>query len=384
MPYFDHNATTPLSPAAREAWLQAADDAWQNPSSPYRAGARVGVRLKAMRERLATLLGCKAKRIVFTGGATEAAHGIASHLSKTLPFDSKIAVSSIEHPCVIAALQASFGQDRLVWLSVESTGKVAMDSLQELLAGGSLGAVWVMATNNETGVLQPWPQMVAACRQAGVTFVCDASQWVGKVSVGGLVEADWVFAAAHKFGGPKGMGFLLRPEAENGFVLRGGGSQEKGQRAGTEDFLGIAAMVAALIDAETTKVLYEEDRTRLRTKFEAEIGRTLSGCRVLGAGQERLWNTVSLILPEGAENHRWVTLLDKRGFEVSTGSACSTGSDTPSHVLAAMGVSGPESRRVLRLSSGWSTTAEDWNGLAEALRQVAGEAKPNPNVVSIG
>ena len=384
MPYFDHNATTPLSPAAREAWVQAADDAWQNPSSPYRAGARAGVRLKGRREQLATLLGCQAARVVFTGGATESAHAIARHLASSLPAKAKVAVSAIEHPCVIEALRTSFGSERLDWLPVESTGVISMTAIEEGLAAKSWAAVWVMAANNETGVLQPWPEIAKACQQAGVPYVCDASQWVGKVSVGGLVEADWVFTAAHKFGGPKGMGFLLRPEGVNGFVMRSGGAQEKGQRAGTEDFAGISAMVAALIDAETTKVLYEEDRIRMRSAFENEVAQSLSGCRVLGAGQERLWNTVSLILPEGAENQRWVTHLDKRGFEVSTGSACSSGSASPSHVLAAMGVPGPESRRVLRLSAGWSTTAADWAGLAEALRQVAQEAKPNANVISIG
>jgi cysteine desulfurase len=383
VPYFDHNATTPLAPVARQAWGEAADDAWQNPSSPYRAGARVGVRLKAARERLATLLGCPAKRIVFTGGATEAAHGIARHLAQSLPTEGKVAVSSIEHPCVIEALRSHFTADRLVWLPVAASGAVSLEVVEAGLATDTWAAVWLMAANNETGVMQPWAQVAAACRQAGVALVCDASQWVGKLSIGGLVDADWIFAAAHKFGGPKGMGFLLRPAAENGFVLRSGGAQEAGQRAGTEDFAGITAMVAALIEAETKHVLYEEDRVRQRTLFENEIAKMLPGCRVLGAGEERLWNTVSLILPAGAENHRWVTHLDKRGYEVSTGSACSSGSESPSHVLAAMGVPGPESRRVLRLSAGWSTTPADWRGLADALVEVAAQVKPADNVISI-
>lgn len=364
--------------------MRATDEAWQNPSSPYRAGARVGVRLKAARERLATLLGCKATRIVFTGGATESAHAIARHLASTLPENAKVAVSAIEHPCVIEALRTHFGSERLDWLPVEPTGIVSMTVIRTGLAARSWAAVWVMAANNETGVMQPWSEIAEACRPAGVPYVCDASQWAGKVSVGGLVGVDWVMAAAHKFGGPKGVGFLLRPASENGFVVRSGGSQEQGQRAGTEDFAGIAAMVAALIEAETTKVLFEEDRIRIRARFENEVAQKLHGCRVLGAGQERLWNTVSLILPEGAENQRWVTHLDKRGFEISTGSACSTGSDSPSHVLAAMGVSGPESRRVLRISSGWATTPQEWSDLAAALADVGATLKPTANVISIG
>jgi cysteine desulfurase len=179
----------------------------------------------------------------------------------------------------------------------------------------------------------------------------------------------------------QGGAFLLRPQAENGFVVRGGGSQESGQRAGTEDYPAIASMAAALAEVEMTKVLHESQRERLRDQFEHELTQALSGVRVLGAGTERLWNTSSLILPHG-ESQRWVMLLDRKGFEVSVGAACSSGSGTPSPVLAAMGVPAADSRRVIRISAGWDTTAEDWAALREAIVAVAAETWPDDNVIS--
>ncbi len=383
MPYFDYNATTPLSLAARDAWLKAHEEAWQNPSSPHRAGVRVGLRLQAAREKVALALGCAAERIVFTGGGTESANGIINHLARTLSADAKVAVNPTEHPCVLAPLGLHFGGDRVVNLPVDANGVVTVDAVKAALTEGEVKAVLVMAANNETGVLQSWEEIAKICRAAGAACICDASQWLGKLPGAGLGMADWMFCAAHKFGGPKGVGFLLRPTAENGFSVRPGGAQEKGQRAGTVDFPGIAAMVAALLDCEQTKVLHESDRVRTREAFEQEITRRLRGVRVAGAGVERLWNTVTLIMPHG-ENHRWVARLDKCRIEVSTGSACSSGKDAPSHVLAAMGVPGDQARRVIRISAGWETTREEWQELADALVAIAPDLKPADNVISIG
>jgi len=383
VPYFDHNATTPLSLAARDAWVQASEQAWQNPSSPHRAGVRVGLRLQAAREKVATAPGCGADRIIFTGGGTEAANGIIAHLAKTLPADAKVAVNPTEHPCVLAPLGQHFGGDRVVNLPVDDHGRVTVESVKAVLADGTVKAVLVMAANNETGVLQPWEVIAEVCREAGVAYVCDASQWLGKLPGAGFGDVDWMFCAAHKFGGPKGVGFMLRPAVENGFSVRPGGSQEKGQRAGTVDFPGIAAMVAALLDCEQAKVLHESDRLRTREAFEQEITRRLEGARVIGADAERLWNTVALIMPHG-ENQRWVSRLDKCHLEVSTGSACSSGKQGPSHVLAAMGIPGAEARRVIRVSAGWATTRGDWQALTDALVAIAPDLKPADNVISIG
>lgn len=382
MPYFDYNATTPLSLAAREAWVQASEEAWQNPSSPHRAGVRVGLRLQAAREKVALVLGCKADRVIFTGGGTESANGIIAHLARTLPADAKVAVNPTEHPCVLAPLGQHFGSDRVVNLPVDDNGRITVESVKDALADGSVKAVFVMAANNETGVLQPWEEIAQACRDAGVAYVCDASQWLGKLPGAGLRECDWTYGAAHKFGGPKGVGFLMRPSGVEDFSVRPGGSQEKGQRAGTVDVPGVLAMVAALLDCEQSKVLHESTRLRTREAFEQEITRRLEGTKIIAAEAERFWNTVALILPHG-ENHRWVTRLDKCHIEVSTGSACSSGKDAPSHVLAAMGVPAQETRRMIRISAGWDTSPQDWQELADALSAIAPDLKPADNVISI-
>ncbi len=369
MPYFDHNATTPLAPAAREAWLKVADELWHNPSSPYRAAARARLRLDSARATVATLLGCEPARIVFTSGATEAAHAVIRHLAATLPADARLAVNPTEHPCVLAAVGDAF-PGRSVALPVTADGVVEPSAAS--LDG--VGAVVVMAANNETGVLQPWRAWREACATRNLPFVCDASQWLGKLPADGLGAVDWVFGAAHKFGGPKGVGFVKLPSQAEGFRIFGGGAQENGHRAGTEDVAGVAALAVALADAEQRKVFLETDRLRVREQFEREVAARVSGIRIVGAGAERLWNTVSLILPHG-ENTRWVAALDKRGFQVSTGSACATGKTGPSHVLAALGVAPEDARRVVRISAGWDTAADDWAALAEAFVAVEAELR---------
>jgi cysteine desulfurase len=379
--YFDHNATTPLAPAAREAWLHAQDDAWQNPSGLYGIGARVKVRLEAAREQLAPLLGCAAARVVFTSGATEGANAVCAHLARTLLPGTLVAVNRTEHPCVLEAAKFFLGE-RVVWLEVDGNGVIATGQLEKLLASKGVGAVVVMAANNETGLLQPWRELARLCRRHHAAFFCDASQWLGKLPAAGLGEADWVIGSAHKFGGPKGVGFVLAAEGAQDFHAQHGGGQEHGHRAGTENFPGVASMVAALIEAETKKVLLETERLHWRETFERAVSTALPGVRMVGAGAERLWNTVSLILPHG-ENTRWVARLDKRGFQVSTGSACATAKDGPSHVLAAMGCSPEEARRMIRASAGWETTEMDWTKLVQALAEVSVEVKPAEAVIKI-
>ncbi len=380
VPYFDHNATTPLALRAREAWQRAADESWQNPSSPYREAARVRARLEAAREQLALLLDCAAARVVFTSGATEGANAVFAHWARRLPPDRAIAVNPAEHPCVLEAARQFFPTERLAGIAVDRDGAVRLDALAERLArgaaapGGAVAAVVVMAANNETGVIQPWREIAALCRDRSVAYFCDAAQWLGKVTAAGLGGAGWVTASAHKFGGPKGTGFLVVPDDAGDFHAQRGGEQEGGRRAGTEDYPAVAAMVAALADAESSRVLQETERRRWRDSFAAHLHEVLPGARVVGAGAERLWNTVSLLLPH-SENHRWVLKLDRRGFQVSTGSACATGREGPSHVLAAMGFAPDEARRVIRASAGWETTPDDWRGLAEALVDAEAELR---------
>ena len=386
MPYLDHNATSPLVPVARDAWLRIADEAWQNPSSPYRDAARAKIRLDAARAQLAEFLNTPPERIVFNSSATEGINAVFAHWSRTLPPSAHIAVNPTEHPSVLETARRFF-PDRITLLELTGDGVVRLDALEKLLSSAApkfvpIAAVAVMAANNETGVLQPWREIAALCARHDAAYLCDATQWLGKLPAAGLGSAGWIIGSAHKFGGPKGCGFLALPAHAESFSSLAGGAQENAHRAGTENLPGIAALVAALADAEQTKTFLETERLRWRQDFEYAALAAVPGARIVAAKAERLWNTVSLLLPHG-ENIRWVTKLDKHSVQVSTGSACGTGHKGPSHVLAALGLSPDEARRTIRLSSSWSTTPDDWRAAAEALTAVAPDLVPAANVIKL-
>lgn len=375
MPYFDHNATTPLADGAREAWLKIQAENWHNPSSPTRAAARARIRLESYHEALSVLLGGEPAEYVFNSGATEGAHAVLGYWAKKLPPDARIAVAATEHPCVLAAAGRFFA-GRIDWLPLDTCGVATPEAVREAVASGVRGVV-VMAANNETGGLQPWPEIAAACRAAGAFYLCDATQWLGKLPGAGFGACGaWVIASGHKFGAPKGVGFVKLPTgaAEPDFVSQGGGLQEGAHRAGTEDVAGISALCAALVECEQKHVMWESQREGWRASFERELVAVLPGARIVLAdtGAERLWNTVFAIMPRG-DHSRWIAKLDKRDVQVSTGAACSTGKDGPSHVLAALGVAPEEARRAVRISAGWGTTEADWAALLAALCEVAAE-----------
>jgi cysteine desulfurase len=356
--YFDHNATHPLTAAARNAWLDAVERFPANPSSPHRAGQRADAALDAARESLAAHLGCAADAIVFTSGATESANTVLHAI------DGEVWISAIEHPCVIeAASQWNHGRHRL--LPVTRDGLLDTEFLAAELRHKRPSLVALMAANNETGVLQPWREVQALCAEHGVPFFCDAAQWMGKMPAAGLGACDFVSGCAHKFGGPVGVGFLKCPR--NFRSLLAGGPQEERRRAGTQNVASVLAMVAAL---DACKPGCSEDRLW----FESELLRKLPGVRLLGPRDAVLWNTVAAIMPEHADcRRRWVVVLDRLGFAVSTGSACSSGKEKPSHVLLAMGIEPGAAGRVLRFSSGWATTWDDWARLLDGILAAARE-----------
>lgn len=366
MLYFDHNATHPVSAAARSAWLEAVERQIGNPSSPHRVGARADAALAQAREQLAARLECSAAEIVWTSGATEANNAVLQHAARST--EGEAWVSVIEHPSVIAAVQRYF-RDKHRLIPVTGDGVADLDWLADGLKKTRPGIVAIMAANNETGVLQPWRQAAVLCRENGVRFFCDAAQWLGKLAAAGLGGCDYMSGCAHKYGGPQGVGFIKCPSGFHPLIV--GGPQEDGRRAGTENVAGVLAAVAALEERETTLAASDlTSRLGWRAEFERQLTSELPGARVLGVGVERLWNTVSAIMPELPDcRQRWVVKLDKLGFAVSTGSACSSGEEEPSHVLTALGLSPGEASRVIRFSSGWETTEADWHRLLAGVRQ---------------
>jgi len=234
MLYFDHNATMPLSKTAREAWLRASEDFPGNPSSPHRLGSRAEAALNSARERLARILGCDPLDIVWTSGATESNNTVLHHLATTLQAEEEVWVSAIEHPCVLAPAQRYLGR-RLRRIPVLQSGVVDLNWLAENLDRARPSLICIMAANNETGALQPWREILAICRKQEVPFFCDAAQWIGKLPSAQLGEADWISGCAHKFGGPRGVGFLKCPGKGPVTPLILGGEQEDGRRSGTEN-----------------------------------------------------------------------------------------------------------------------------------------------------
>ena len=355
--YFDHNATSPLCAAARDAWLDATERFVGNPSSQHRLGQRADRALEEARERLAAILGCGARESTWTSGATEAVNtAVASYSS----LEGEAWISAIEHPCVLESVRHWFG-GRYRLIPVAANGVVEVGWLEEALRNEPAPAfVGIMAANNGSGVLQPWQTARELCATREIPFLCDAAQWVGKMPSSELGSCHSVVGCGHKFGGPQGVGFLkssspLKP------LLRGG-PQEEGRRAGTENVAGVLAMVAAL-EARIEQPGLAEGRD----SFEAELLRQIPTARILGGGSPRLWNTSAVVMPEIDCRHRWVVKLDKAGCAVSTGSACASGKEQASHVLSALGMPSGVAGRVLRFSGGWEKRATQTGGRYSSL-----------------
>ena len=373
MTYFDHNATAPLHPAARQAWLDAAEKFIGNPSSPHRVGSRADGALDDARSRLARMLGCQPRDIVWTSGATEANNQVLHHFAGTLLSDATVCISAIEHLSIIESATHYFGP-RVRLIPVSRAGVVDLHWLAEELAQRRPGLVAVMAVNNVTGVIQPWEQVAQLCRRWEVPCFCDAVQWMGKQSASGLGDCDCVSGCAHKVGGPRGVGFLKCPAQGSVRSLLFGGPQEEGRRAGTENVAGVLALVA-LLEARHGLLGEQEARRQMRDRFIQRLLAELPGVEIVGASQPRLWNTVAAMLPEVDCRQRWVVKLDKLGVAVSTGSACSSGREEPSPILLAMGYAPGQAGRVLRFSSGWETGEKDWERLLSAIKQAAEELR---------
>lgn len=371
MIYFDHNATHPLLPSAREAWLDATERYIGNPSSPHRLGDRADRALADAREELAGMLGCLAHEIVWTSGATEANNAAIAHLAAL--HEGIAFVSSIEHPSVLAAARRYF-PDRHELIPALPSGQIDVQWLRDALGRTKTACVIAMALNNETGVLQPISELAQPCMQRKIPVLCDAAQWVGRRSIERLGELPLITGSAHKFGGPPGVGFLKCPYALRPLIV--GGPQEDGRRAGTENLPGILSMMAALktCAGEIEKPSFLRERQTAREEFETALQRLVLGVRILGSSAPRIWNTTSIIMPPARDcRQRWVVKLDRLGFAVSTGSACSSGKEEPSHVLRAMGVPDDEAGRALRFSAGINTTPSEWQSLLDGLCQAAKE-----------
>jgi len=364
--YLDHNAITPVRPEARAA-VAAALDAFGNPSSVHAAGRAARDLLDRAREQAAAALGARPPELVFTSGATEAAAiAIRGALALAPAGRRRLVVTAVEHPCVLGLGRAlERAGTPLTVVPVDRRGRVDPDAFRAAL-GPDVALACAMRANNETGVLLDVPALAAAARGAGVPLLCDAVQAAGKIPLDvRQLGADLAFVTGQKLGGPRGAGALwIAP----GLVLAPlfGGEQERGRRAGTENLPGIAGLGAAIEAAVRARPEEEPRIAALRDRLERGLLETVPGVRVNGAGAPRLPGTSSLTF-QGCDAEALLMALDLDGLCASAGSACHSGSTTPSGVLLAIGLSEAEARSTVRFSLGWTTTADE---IEAALRLV--------------
>jgi cysteine desulfurase len=381
--YLDWNATAPLRPQARAA-MATAWDIVGNPSSVHAEGRAARSLLEEARRNVAALVGADPQNVVFTSGGTEAnllALSPAIEVGSQKEPRGRLLASAIEHPSVRCG--GRFPPRAIEDIRVTAEGEVDLAGLERQLADGGRPLVSIMLANNETGVIQPIAAAAGPVHRAGGLLHVDAVQAAGKIPIDiNALEADLLTLSAHKMGGPKGVGALVRREQALHFsapLIRGGG-QERGARAGTENVAGIAGFGAAAAAAHRALA---EDGARivlLRQRLEAGLSAISPNCVVFGAGRERLPNTACFAVP-GMRAETAVIALDLDGVAVSSGSACSSGKVAASHVLKAMGIDADLARGAIRVSLGFSTTDEEvdrflaaWNKLVRALPKEHGIA----------
>lgn len=352
--YLDHNATSPLRPAAFEAMSEALR-AGGNPSSVHKAGRTARAAVERARRQVAELVGALPAEVIFTSGGTE-----ANNMALRGAGRRRLLVSAVEHESVRNAAPDS------EVIPVDAEGVVDLAALELALARPSQPAlVSVMLANNETGVVQPVADVVRLAHGAGALIHCDAVQAAGKLSlsVHGL-GVDYLSLSAHKLGGPTGTGALVVRSGVPFASDRKGGAQEASRRAGTENVPGIVGFGAAAEEA-----LRGLDVGAMHDRLELALVQIASGARVFGAGARRLGNTTCVSMP-GVAAETQVMALDLAGVCISAGSACSSGKVHRSAVLTAMGVPTAEAATAVRISSGWNTEWIDIERLIAAWRDL--------------
>lgn len=352
--YLDHNATSPLRPAAFDAMVEALR-AGGNPSSVHTAGRKARAIVDRARREVASLVGARATETIFTSGGTE-----ANNLALAGTGRRRVLVSAIEHDSVRQAVpQAEI-------LPVDGDGVLDLAALERALAAPAEPAlVSVMLANNETGVLQPIAEIVRLAQAAGALVHCDAVQGAGKVPVDfrGL-GVDYLSLSAHKLGGPTGVGALVVRNGAPFSTDRRGGGQESNRRAGTENVSGIAGFGAAASEAASGL-----DVSGFRDRLELALVQIAAGANVFGARASRIGNTTCISMP-GVPAETQVMALDLAGVCISAGAACSSGKVQRSPVLEAMGVPAAEAACAIRISLGWNTEAADIERLIAAWQDL--------------
>lgn len=368
--YFDHNATTCITPEVAETMMAASREMYGNASSVHGPGQLARQHLERSRRTIANFLHASPAEFVFTSGGTESNNLAVLGLVRNLPAGRKhIITTSIEHPAVLEPCRQLQREGvEVTYVAVDRSGLIDLDGIRQNLRSHTV-LISVIHANNETGTIQPIEEIAAIARErraAGqeIYIHADGVQALGKIDVNvQQLGVDLYSVSAHKIFGPKGVGGLF---VRNGTPLRTiqyGGRHERGRRPGTENVPGIMAFEAAVVLCTPDASSY---LARLRDFFEAEMLAAVPDIQINGSIDTRLPNTSNLLFP-GLSAEALVIALDMKGIAVSTGSACSSGSIEPSHVLLAMSRSRAEARSSVRFSFGRYNTREDVNRLVGAV-----------------
>jgi cysteine desulfurase len=351
--YLDHNATTPLRPEAAAAMAEALAMTG-NPSSVHRFGRHARGKIEAAREAVAALAGARPEGVIFTSGGTE-----ANNLALAGSGRTRILVSAGEHDSILGAVPAA------ARITLTGEGLVEPAALDARLGESTAPAlVSIMLANNETGAIQPFPELARVARSHGALVHCDAVQAAGKLPLDlAALGVDLISLSAHKLGGPPGVGALvLAADIEIAASQRGGG-QERGRRAGTENLPGIVGFGAAA-QAARAGLGKAAELADLRDRLERGLRQLVPDIRIFAEAAPRLANTCCFAAP-GLAAETQVIALDLAGIAVSAGAACSSGKVAPSQVLAAMGA-GAAAAAAIRVSLGWTSEAADIERFLEA------------------
>jgi cysteine desulfurase len=365
--YLDSNATTRIAPEVMEAMLPYLTEYYGNPSSMHTFGGQVAIRIREARERVAALIGAEPEEIIFTSCGTESDNtAILSALSARAG-KRRIVTSRVEHPAVKALCERLGKQGYYVAeIPVDSAGNLDMEEYRKHLTSET-AVVSLMWANNETGVIFPVEEAAALARERGILFHTDAVQAVGKIPLNMKNNPiDMLSLSGHKLHAPKGIGVLYVRRGTEFSPFLVGGHQERGRRGGTENTPSIVALgkacelAAKNMDTENTKV------ARLRDKLEGRLLELIPSSRVNGNPAARLPNTSNISF-EFVEGEGILLLLDESGICASSGSACTSGSLQPSHVLRAMGVPFTMAHGSVRFSLSIYNTEDEIDQVIEAL-----------------
>lgn len=373
--YLDTAATTPLSETAFREMRPFFRDAFYNASAAYGDAREAARALRNFRSRAAKALNAQASEMIFTSGASESNNAVLSGVfAKTFKRKKHFVTTAIEHESILKAAEylGKFGIET-TYLPVDSSGRVSLSDLKESIRNDT-ALVSVMLVNNEIGTIEPVEAAAEICRERGVLIHTDATQGIGHLAIDvKKLGVDFLSLSAHKFHGPKGTGLLYVKSGSSAESLIHGGPQEAGHRAGTENLPGIAGLASALEESAGAYTGRKHELIAMQDKFVQRLSQ-IKGIGFNGSLDDRIPGNINFRIggenPVNGESLR--ILLESRGILVSKGSACNTGTDTPSHVLLALGKSAEEAKNSIRISFDLTTGS---SAISEAAAVIAESAE---------